>query len=197
MLLILEEYFKNYPIKRRIVEGLYNLGISVVDGRFYLGGMEISISEIAKAFRVNRRTVYDTLRFIEATPQVKAVMEKIKPSVDICDVVPLMGHQVITIRTTMGYFSRTLAAVGEIVSRYGCYIREFTAKNYGSNDTFIRIIFFRPIPERVINDLSAIDGVRRVEIASPEPLDGKLLCDICEVKVCPNKLSSGLKEIEE
>lgn len=197
MLLILEEYFKIYPIKKKIVEGMYNYGISLVDGRFYLGKIELSITEIANAFGVNRRTVYETIKVIESKDEVRRVMSTIRPSVDIGEVAPLMGNQVVLIYTSMGYFSKVFGNFIDIVRKYGCYVREIVGRNLGKGETFVRAIFYRSIPTRIFEELENIEGVDKIIITLPEKESASLICDKCEVRICPNKLSTEISNLED
>ena len=192
MLLILEEYFKDHPIKKRIVEGLYRRGISVVDSKFYSDGIEIAISEVAKTFRVNRRTVYDTIRLIEDTPSIKTVMSKLLPAADISRISPLMGDQVVTVSISPGYFSKTMAGVMDVVKRYGSYVREIYGRNMIRNEVFLRAIFHHTVPKKIFEEMSKIEGVQKILIETSETLDEDTICSKCEVKLCPAKLSSEL-----
>ena len=196
MLLILEEYFKEYPVKKRIVEGLYNHGISVVSGKFYLDKIELSVTEIANAFGVNRRTVYETLKLIENKEEIRQVMGKISPDVNISKVAPFMGNQVVTIYTTMGFFSKVFGEFIDTVRKYGCYMREVSGRNLGKDETFVRAIFYRPIPERIFTEIGKIEGIVKIIINTPEEIDGDLICNKCEVRICPNKLSTGITDSE-
>ncbi len=77
MLLVLEEYFKEYPVKKKIVETLYNNGVSIKNGKFFLNDIEISLSSIAESIKVNRRTVYETIKFVNKKSKNKIVGVKI------------------------------------------------------------------------------------------------------------------------
>ncbi len=194
MLLILEEYFKDHPIKRKIVEGLYNRGISVNNGRFYTDSIEISISEVAKTFGVNRRTVYDTIKIIESTHGVKEIMSRIKPLPDISDISPLMGDQVVTLHICPGFYSRAMASLIDTVRRYGSYIKELYGRNLSMDDTVLRAIFFKTVPKKIFDELAKIEGVERIVVNSPGNSTGEVICTSCDVKICPNKLSTGIYE---
>jgi hypothetical protein len=194
MLLILEEYFKDHPIKRKIVEGLYNRGISVNNGKFYTDGIEISISEVAKTFGVNRRTVYDTIKIIESTPGVKQIMASIRPLPDISQISPLMGDQVVTMLICPGYFSRAMSSLVDAVRKYGSYIKEIYGKNLRREETILRAIFFRTVPRKIFDDLAKIEGIEKIVIDSPGNREGEVVCTSCDVKICPNKLSTGIFE---
>ena len=77
MQLVFDEYFKIYPVKKRIVEGLYASGISIVNEKFYLNNIEIPLSSIASTLKVNRRTLYETIKFVNRNPVVKEIMENV------------------------------------------------------------------------------------------------------------------------
>ncbi|HLH85735.1 MAG TPA: regulator [Thermoplasmataceae archaeon] len=194
MLLILEEYFKDHPIKRKIVEGLYERGISVQNGRLFVGGIEVSISEISKLFNVNRRTVYDTIKLIQSSPEISQVMSLLRPCVDISGVAPLMGDQVLTIRIAPGFFRKALTAVMQFISKYGCYVKEIKGTNMGADDIYIRAVFYRSVPRKIFEDIGSIEGINKLIIETPESTNLPLICDKCEVRVCPNKLSTSVLE---
>lgn len=197
MLLILEEYFKDHPVKKRIVEGLYNRGISVKNSGFFLDGIEISVSEIANAFNVNRRTVYDTVKVIEGIPEIRAVMEHLHPSTDLSDVAPMMGDQVITVEVCPGFFGRVMESFIQIISKYGCYVKEIHGRNIGKDGVSIRAIFYRTFPSRLFAEISSIEGVRHTIIDTAKNRDNEIICDQCEVRVCPSKISSEFVREDE
>ncbi len=194
MLLILEEYFRDHPIKRRIVEGLYERGISVNNGKFYTNDIELSISEVAKSFRVNRRTVYDTIKIIENTPGVKEIMARLKPSPNITNVAPLMGDQVATLYISPGYFSKAMSSLLECVRKYGSYVKEIYGRNQNREEVILRAIFYKTVPKTIFEELAKIDGIGRIVIEAPGNEFEEPICTKCEVKVCPSKLSSGIFE---
>jgi predicted regulator of amino acid metabolism with ACT domain len=196
MLLILEEYFKNYPIKRKIVEGMYSRGISVNHGCLFLRDIEVPISEFAKALNVNRRTVYDTIKFIEEREEIKAVMSLIDPAPDICKIAPLMGDQVVTIHAKQGYFSKVLNGSMDIFRKYGCYMKELYGRNSYRDETIIRAIFHKSVPAKVFAEVEKIGGVKQIVMSSPSENPDYLICEKCLVRVCPSKLSSDLQQEE-
>lgn len=194
MLLILEEYFRDHPTKMKIVEGLYERGISVNNSKFYSGGLEISISEVAKYFRVNRRTVYETIKIIEETPGVKEIMANLKPSPSMKEIAILTGDQVISLHVCPGFFSRAMHTFVETIKPYGSYVREFYALNHKKNEILIRVILYRTVPKKVFQELSQIDGLEKVIIESPDLSEDEPICSKCEVRICQSKLSTGIFE---
>lgn len=194
MLLILEEYFKDHPIKRKIVGGLYDRGISVQNGKFYISGIELSISEVAKSFGVNRRTVYDTIKIVENTPGVREIMSKLSPSPNLSSVAPLMGDQVATLYVSRGYFSKVMTSLLECVKKYGSYVKEIYGRNQSRDKLILRTIFYRTVPREIFEELGQIEGIEKIVIESATLDIDEIICTKCEVKICTNKLSSGIFE---
>ncbi|WP_297216375.1 regulator [Thermoplasma sp.] len=195
MLLILDEYFKEHPIKLRIIDGLYRSGISIRDGRFFTNDVEISVSEIANAFDVNRKTVYETIKLVESSEPLKKVMSSIKPMADIADVALLTGNQIITAYTSLGHFPYVFREIFSAISKYGCYIREIFSRNISQEESFIRIIFYRPIPDKIIGQIRKIDGVKSLEVRVSTDVD-QILCNNCDIKICPTKFISDVEKEE-
>ncbi len=196
MLLILEEYYRDYPVRLKILEGLYSRGIAVRNGKFYAADMEISVSEIAKAFNVNRRTVYETVRSIEENREIKMIMGSLSPALDRGELSPLVGNQVIWITPRMGCFSTVLKKSIDVLGPYLCNAVEVAGKNIGKKEQGIRIIFIRPLPEVVLEQLSAVQGMEKMRVTTPDPESDQVVCNTCDVRECPSRLSSSL-EIKE
>ncbi|AKA47867.1 regulator [uncultured archaeon] len=194
MILILEEYFKDLPVKKRIVEGLYSHGISVRNGKFYVGDMELSVTEVSKAFNVNRRTVYDTIRVIEEREEIRKVMAELRPVADIADIAPLLGNQVVLAYTSPGSFTASYGKFVDVIQKYGCYVKEVTGRNIGKSESFMRAIFYRTVPARIFDEMAAIEGIQKMIITTPENIHVEPVCNKCVVKVCPNKISTGVAE---
>ncbi len=194
MILILEEYFKDLPVKKRIIEGLYNYGIAVRNGKFYVGEMELSVTEISKTFNVNRRTVYDTLRVVEEREEIRKVMSELRPVADIADIAPLLGNQVVTAYTTPGSFTISFGKFVDVIRKYGCYVKEVSGRNIGKSESFMRAIFYRTVPTKIFDEMSAIEGIQKLVITTPEDVEVEPVCTKCIVRVCPNKISSGFME---
>lgn len=194
MLLILEEYFRDHPIKKKIIEGLYERGISVRDGKFYVYDIELSVSEVAKSFGVNRRTVYDTIRIVSNTPGVREIMARLRPSPNLTKVAPLMGDHVATFYILPGYFSRAMNSLMECLQKYGSYVKEIYGRNQNNDELFLRTIFYRTVPRSIFEEFAEIEGVEKIVIESQGIDLEEPICTKCEVKICSSKLSTGIYE---
>lgn len=194
MFLILEQYFKEHPTKLKIVRGLFEHGISVRNGRLYLDSIEISISEVSKAFSVNRRTVYDTIKLIDSKDELRAVMQSIKPSVDTTDASTLIGCEVVSLVSMKGCFSKTLDSFLSSVSSYMCHISEIHAVNENNADNHITAVFDVPVPRKVFQELEKCSCISKIIIESADLESNSYVCPKCEVRKCPKKLVTKIED---
>ncbi len=192
MQLVFSEYFKSYPVKKRIIEKLYTNGISIVNDKFFVNNIEVSLSSIANAIKVNRRTLYDTIKFVNENPAVKQIMENISVIPDIKKVSLLMKNEVVTVYIDKGMYSRVITEIMGILKNHISNIKEIYSQNSDYDSNFIRIIFYNEVDSPVFRLLDAIQGVNRIIINSPAKID--VICDKCEIKICPHKISSSLRE---
>ncbi len=192
MQLVFDEYFKGYPTKKRIVEILYNNGISIRNSKFFLNDIEIPVSSIASAIKVNRRTLYDTIKFVECNTVLKNIMANISVLPDTKKVSLLMKNEVITIYIDKGSYSRAFLAVSEAVSKYASNIKEIYSINSDYESNFIRIIFYNRINPAVFSVLNSISAIQKIIIESPEEFG--VICDKCEIRICPHKVSSNINQ---
>ena len=191
MHLIFDEYFKNYPVKKKIVEALYKNGISIINGKFFLNNIEIPLSSIANAINVNRRTMYETIKFINKNSIVKGIMENISVITDESKVSLMMGNEMVTIYINIGSFPKVLWEFMSITRKYSSYIREIYSMNSDREENFIRVIFYNRINNDIFNELNNVPGINKIVINSPEKIN--VICDKCEIKICKHKLSSEIE----
>ncbi len=192
MFLILEQYFKDYPIKMRVVKGLFDNGIAVRAGKLYLNTIEIPITEVAKALSVNRRTVYDTIRMIMEKEPLRTVMENIRSTVDRTPATALMGYETVVIVPKRGCFQNSLKILLEKVSGYLGNVSEISAVNEGRDENYIRVTFNIPIPERIFIELEKCSCISKLIINTPKFDSDTYVCPKCEVTICPRKLMTSI-----
>ncbi|MCL4326922.1 MAG: HTH domain-containing protein [Candidatus Thermoplasmatota archaeon] len=197
MILILEEYFKDYPTRLKIIEGLYKRGISIRNGRFYVEDLEIPVSEIAKAFNVNRRTVYETVKAIEDTSAVREIMASIRPRIDRLTMSQKLGNQIFLMTPRIGCFGSLLNRTFDILGNHACNLVEVEGSNVNKKEYGIRLIFQRPVSKAIVEQLSSIPFIDKMKIITPDLESEDVVCNACEVKTCPNKQSSKLEDLEK
>ncbi len=192
MQLIFDEYFKAYPVKKKIVERLYANGISIVNNKFYVNNIEVSISSIANSIKVNRRTLYETIKFVNDNPVIKEAMENVSAVPDIKKISLLMENEIVTIYIDKGMYSRVTPEIMDAIEKYMSNIKEIYSVNSDYETNFIRLIFYNEVDESLFKIFNGIPGVNRILIDSPEKIN--VICDKCDIKICPHKISSSLRE---
>jgi predicted regulator of amino acid metabolism with ACT domain len=192
MQLVFDEYFKAYPVKKKIVERLYANGISIVNNKFYVNNIEVSISSIASSIKVNRRTLYETIKFVNDNPVIKEVMENVSVIPDIKKISLLMENEIVTIYIDKGMYSRVTPEIMDAIEKYMSNIKEIYSVNSDYETNFIRLIFYNEVDESLFKIFNGIPGVNRILIDSPEKIN--VICDKCDIKICPHKISSSFRE---
>ncbi len=192
MQLVFDEYFKVYPVKKRIVERLYANGISIVNEKFYLNNIEIPLSSIANTFKVNRRTLYETIKFVNGNPVIKEVMENISVLPDTKKISLLMKNEVVTIFIDKGMYFRVMPEIMRTIEKYMSNIKEIYSINSDYETNFIRLIFYNEVEESVFRNFNNISGINKILIDAPEKIN--IICDKCEIKICPHKISTSFRD---
>jgi len=189
MLLIVEEYFKNFPARKRVAELLITLGISIKNSRLYLGDVNVSINAVANAANVNRKIVYHTIEYIEKTYELRSIFERIKPHMSLRDVAPVMGWEVLEVTFKKGKFGCALEKIFKIISEKSCEIRQIIGERELIDKSHLTIIFERPIDMNVLSEIKEIEGVDTLTLHTSEIDKKKIVCSFCKVKYCPRKVS--------
>lgn len=188
MLLILEEYFREYPARRKVAETLFNYGLSVKDGKVFIGDMEVPISAIAKFAGVNRKIVYHTIEYIEKDYALRSIFERVKPCVSLHELAPIMGWEVLEITLPPGMFGCILKDVLEILAEQACSMRQITGFEYVRQAGTVRIIVEDSIPIEAIEKIRDIKSVEGITLRTSEKDKEKLVCSHCRVEVCYRRI---------
>ena len=87
-----------------------------------------------------------------------------------------------------------MSSLIDTVRRYGSYIKEIYGRNLSMEETVLRAIFFRTVPKKIFDELAKIEGIEKIVVDSPGNGENEVICTSCEVRICPNKLSTGIYE---
>ncbi len=189
MLLIVKEYFKNFPARKKVAEILVNNGISVRNSKLYLGNVEISVNSIARAAGVNRKIIYHTIEYIEKTYELKSIFERLHPINSLINVAPIMGWEVLEIQFKQGKFGCSLERISKILSDKACEIRQIIGEREIIDSNKLSIVIEKPIKIGTIEEIRKIEGVESIIIHTSEKDKKKIVCNYCKVKYCPRKVS--------
>jgi len=123
----ISERLKDYPGRLRVARALVELGLSVRDGRIFCGDIEQSELKIARAIGVDRRTVRETVEFVESDSVLQSVFKGLKPAGPFLpNVARFLGYRVIEIYAdphAVGIVTEASA----LISREGITIRQAVA----------------------------------------------------------------------
>ncbi len=191
MLYIIREYFKNYPARKKVAEILANNGIRIENSRLFLGDVEISINAIARAAGVNRKIVYHTIEYIEKTYELKSIFERMTPHLNLENVAPIMGWEVLEITFKKGKFGCSLEKIAKILRERACEIKEIIGEREIGESNRLVIIIENPLKMDTISAIKNIESVESIIIKTAEKDKEKIVCSHCKVKYCPRKVNSS------
>ncbi len=174
MLPIVGLYFSNFPAKRRIVEILLKNGISVKHGKFFAGSLEVPITAIAKAAKVNRKVIYYTIEYIEKNYVLKKIFGSLKPTTDFREAAPLWNFDVIELNIANNYLLNVLRKLPKI--------KMFQIIASENSEEMV-IVSKTQITHKLLEKIKNIRGVKRVTLFIPKKRNIKI-CNKCKIKVC-------------
>lgn len=188
MLPILEEYFKNYPARKKVAEAMFQYGLSVKEGKIYLGEMEVPISVVARFSNVNRKIVYHTIDYIQGEYPLKSIFSRIMPCVSLHELAPMMGWEVLELRLPEGMFGCVLKDVLEVLAGDTCCIRQLTGSEYIGQQGIVRIIVEGSIPIPAIDKVRHMEEIEEITLKTSEKDKEKLICHHCKVEICNRRI---------
>jgi len=187
MMLILEDYFKNYPARKKVAEFLFENGLKVKDGRIYLKNVEVPISELARVIGVNRKIIYHTIDYIEKTYALKLIFENLNPLPGLIDVAPLMGWEVLEIELDKDLYLEAFSSVLALLGQHGVRVTEVFSRNLLEEPTRLYIVIDGILPVEAFVKIKEIRGFKKLILHTPEKDKEKYVCNYCEVKYCPRR----------
>ena len=162
---IIEEYFDGHPNKKRVARLLLKYGLKVTDGaRVKCGDIEVPHAKIARALNVDERIVKKTAVMILKTPELREVFKRLEPTFCLKHAGKHLGYGVVEIETE----PRTIGILAKIASKIaerGINIVQVVAEDPELNpEGKLTIITEKPIPGDLVNELSKLEGVKKVTI---------------------------------
>ncbi|WP_048147148.1 regulator of amino acid metabolism, contains ACT domain protein [Pyrococcus abyssi] len=188
MIHILEEYFRGYPARKKVVKFLWEAGLSVKNGKVYVKDVEVPITGIAEATGVNRKIVYHTIEYIESKPALKILFENLSPKHSLASIAPFMGWEVLELTISRRDYEKTLAKVLSTLSEEGIRVIEIFGSNPYEGKSVVYIVVEGILPFKVISSLKGESSIEKIVIRTSEKDKEKMICPKCEVKYCPRKI---------
>ena len=160
------EKFKKYPARLRVVEKMIELGLSIgEDGRIYCGNLKISDKSLASASEVDRRAIKSTIEVIQNDEELYNVFKNIIPAGTLLKNIA-KNLELGVIEIEVGSENEgILASTTELISKKGISIRQAYAEDTElQNNPILTIITAEPVKGDLINEFLKIKGVTRVSI---------------------------------
>ena len=160
------EKFKKYPARLRVVEKMIELGLSLgEDGRIYCGNLKISDKALASASEVDRRAIKSTIEVIQNDEELYNVFKNIIPAGTLLKNIA-KNLELGVIEIEVGSENEgILASTTELISKKGISIRQAYAEDTElQNNPILTIITAEPVKGDLINEFLKIKGVTRVSI---------------------------------
>lgn len=160
------EKFKKYPARLRVIEKMIELGLSVKDdGRIYCGDLKISDKALASSADVDRRAIKSTIEIIQNDDELNNLFSNIVPAGTLLkNIAKHVNLGVIEIE--VGKESTgILASVTSVISEKGISIRQAYAEDTELQENpILTIITENPIKGDLINKIQKIKGVTKVSV---------------------------------
>ncbi len=189
-MILIDEYFRHYPARKKVAEFLLRHGINVRDGLLYLDDVEVPTSSVARAVGVSRKVVYLTAETIESSSALHLLFEKLKPELRVEDMAPTMGWETLEVEVS-GFPGRVLSEILDRIIATGNEVISVTLRNLLGEKTYLSIVMENPLQGGTLNEISSVPGIKRILVKTPERDKMKLVCTFCEVRYCPRKLEGG------
>ncbi len=161
----IEHYFDEYPVRKQIAKTLLKYGLKVSDDmKIKCGNIEVPYTKIAKALDVDRRVVKETVAMILKISELREIYTNLEPTVHMKFVGRHVGYGVIEIEPEPRAIGILAKIAGKIADR-GINIIQVVAEDPELYpEATLTIITERPIPGDLINELSKLEGVKRISI---------------------------------
>ncbi len=161
----INEKFKKYPARLRVVEKMIELGLSLNNGKIYCGNLKINDKSLAIAADVDRRAIKSTVEVIMQDDELYKIFTNIIPAGTLLkNIAKSLNLGVIEIEVG-SQNEGLLADITQIISKKGINIRQAYAEdNVLEENPLLTIITENPIDSEVINEFLKIKGVNRVSV---------------------------------
>ena len=159
--------FEGSPSQQAVIRLLLERGFSVNDdGRVVSGGIEIPNTGIAREIDVDRRVVDSTTTDILDDDELRRIFQNISSIPSLMDLAPVLDLSVLTVEPNDAERPGIVAEVTGLLADRGISIRQTVTEDPEFTDEpLLYVVTDDPVPGDLLNELSALDFVRRISIA--------------------------------
>jgi len=163
----IEALMVGHPERLRVVRKLLENGFSLRDEGIYLNDIEVPIVRMAKSAGVDRRTVDETIRMVENTPDLKTLFSNLRSAgMSLKGVAKQLGLGVVEIVVEDPHIPGILAGASQLFSELGISIRQALVDDPElAPEPKLVLIGDKAVPGEIVHRLLKIEGVTRVSIS--------------------------------
>ena len=162
----IKKHFKGHPERLRIARVLVENGLSTKQGKIFLNQIEIPPVRIARVAGVDRRTVNETLKEIEANPELRMIFKEIRPAGhSLKEIAKHLNLGVVEITPVDAKMLGILANSAMVLTQGGLGIRQAIVDDPElSPEPKLTLIVDKKIPGEIIPALLKVKGVAKVSV---------------------------------
>ena len=159
--------FQGYPERLKAAEFILRNGLSIRNDKLWINEIEVPILKVARVAGVDRRTITESIRTINADSNLKVVynnLESAGPSLRAA--AKYLGLGVLEIMADNPAKVGILARASAVLAEEGISIRQALVEDPELNPTpRLTLIGDRPIPGKAIHSILKIPGVAKVSVS--------------------------------
>ena len=162
----ISKYFKNHPERLSVAKVLVENGLSVRENRIYCNKIEVPAIRVARAVKLDRRTVVETVRMIEKNEELKVIFTHIRSAgLSLREIARHFDYGVMEITPEDPRKAGILADASSLLAKHGISIRHALVDDPELHPKAkLTLIAERKIPGNLIPKFLKIKGVAQVSI---------------------------------
>ncbi len=159
------KYFKDYPKREIVAKKMLEYGLRVKNEKIYCGNIELSDSKVARALKIDRRSISSTLDTINKNKFLKDIFSKLYPTCHLKDVASELNWGVIEIIPKDPSKPGILAEVTRIIAENNISVRQAIVDDFElTEEPKLFIITENNIPSKILPKLKSVEGVKSILI---------------------------------
>ncbi|RJX15347.1 amino acid-binding ACT domain protein [Candidatus Bathyarchaeota archaeon] len=160
------EHLKNHPERLAVAKVLVENGLSIKNGKIYCNEIEIPTVKIARVAKVDRRTVTQTIKTIEKTPELQTIFEHLKSAGhSLREIAKYLNLGVVEITPVSAKIPGILAKSALLLAEKNISIRQALVDDPElSPEPKLTLIAETKIPGELVPEFLKIKGVEKVSI---------------------------------
>jgi predicted regulator of amino acid metabolism with ACT domain len=162
----IQAMMEGHPERLRVIRILLENGLGLRGNEVYLNDIDIPVVRIAKVAGVDRRTVDETIRMVEAIPELKLLFSQLRSAgLSLRGVAKQLGLGVVEINVEDPHKPGIIAGASQLFSELGISIRQALVDDPEmAPDPKLVLIGDKPVPGEIVQGLLRIPGVTKVSV---------------------------------